>query len=323
MAAPEKLHRGCYDALSQHLYAIGRIPLLTHPEEITLSRAVQNLRRLGDIGEELTLRSGGKPPMLEAWAAEAGLSPRQLQQQQRQGRRARQRMVTANLRLVVTIARKYVHGQLELEDLIQEGNLGLMKAVDRFDPSLGYKFSTYAYWWIREGITSAIADKSRAIRLPLHVARNLSKLRRSQQELLQRVGRMPSVEELAEATGLKPLDIRETLFRAQHTISLDGSGSGDDDSRLLDQLSCSAEAPTERITGHLFRQDLEILLCELPSTEAELLRLRYGINESAPMSLSAAALKMGVSRDLARGIERRAVAAMKDRSERVVDYLEA
>ncbi|NBQ20238.1 MAG: sigma-70 family RNA polymerase sigma factor [Synechococcaceae bacterium WB6_3B_236] len=322
MAAPQKLNRGCYDALSQHLVAVGRIPLLTHPEEITLGRAVQNLRRLEDISEELTLRSGGKLPSLEAWSAEAGLSPQQLQQQQRQGRRARQRMVTANLRLVVTIASKYLHGQLELEDLIQEGNLGLMKAVDRFDPRLGYKFSTYAYWWIREGITSAITDKSRSIRLPLHVARNLGKLRRSQQELLQRLGRIPTVEELAEATGLKPLEIRETLFRSQHTISLDGSGSGDDDGSLLDQLSCSAEAPSERITGHLFRQDLETLLGELPSTEAELLRLRYGINESEPMSLSAAAQKMGVSRDLARGIERRAVAALKDRSERVVDYLE-
>ena len=322
MAAPQKLNRGCYDALSQHLVAIGRIPLLTHLEEITLGRAVQNLRRLGDIGEELTMRSGGKPPSLEAWAAEAGLSPLQLQQQQRQGRRARQRMVTANLRLVVTIARKYVHGQLELEDLIQEGNLGLMKAVDRFDPSLGYKFSTYAYWWIREGITSAIADKSRAIRLPLNVTGNLSKLRRSQQELLQRLGRMPTVEEIADATGLKPLDIRETLFRAQHTISLDGNNLGDDDSCLLDQLSCSAEAPNERVAGHLFRQDLETLLGELPSREAELLRLRYGFNESAPMSLSAVARRMGVSRDLARGIERRAVAAIKDRSERVMDYLE-
>jgi len=322
MAAPEKLNRGCYDALSQHLIAIGRIPLLTHSEEITLGRAVQNLRRLGDIGEELTLRSGGKQPSLEVWAAEAGLSPLQLQQQQRQGRRARERMVTANLRLVVSIARKYLHGQMELEDLIQEGNLGLMKAVDRFDPSLGYKFSTYAYWWIREGITSAIADKSRAIRLPLNVGGTLSKLRRSQQELLQRLGRMPSVEELADATGLKPLDIRETLFRAQHTISLDGSGSCDDDSSLLDQLSCSAAPPSERVAGHLFRQDLETLLGELPSTEADLLRLRYGINESAPMSLSAVARRMGVSRDLARGIERRAVAAMKDRSARVMDYLE-
>jgi RNA polymerase nonessential primary-like sigma factor len=323
MPAPQTLSRSSCDALSQHLRNIARIPLLSHEEEITLARSVQALHQLEDVAEELSLRAGGVAPSLELWAAEAGLTPTQLQQRRRRGQRARQRMVAANLRLVVTIARKYASRQLELEDLIQEGNLGLIKAVERFDPSRGYKFSTYAYWWIREGITRAIADKSRTIRLPVHVGENLSKLRKAQQSLWQRLGRTPSLDELAEESGLKALDIQETLFRAQQPLSLDGAQHDDSDSSLMERIRCGATSPDERLTRHLMGTDLEQLLEDLPSQEAELLRLRYGINQPAPMTLSAVARSMGVTRDTARGIERRAVAAVRERSKRVLDYLEA
>jgi len=322
MTAPQKLTRSSCDALSTHLRNLARIPLLTHEEEITLARAVQALRRLEEISEELTLRSGGQPPALDTWAAEAGLTPLELVRSRRRGQRAKQRMVSANLRLVVTIARKYASRQLELEDLIQEGNIGLIKAVERFDPTRGYKFSTYAYWWIREGITRAIADKSRTIRLPVHVGEVLSKLRRAQQTLCQQLGRTPSIDELAELTGLKPLDIEEILFRAQQPVSLDAGQQHDGDGSLLDRIHCSSSQPEQRLVGQLFSSDLEQLLHELPSQEAQLLRLRYGINGLEPQNLSAVARSMGVTRDTARGIERRALAAVRGLSHKVVDYIQ-
>jgi len=323
MPAPQKLQRSNCDALSHYMQAISRVPLLTHEEEITLARAVQTLCRLEEITEELTLRSGGSIPSDQLVAAEAGLTPGELQRKQRLGRRARQRMCSANLRLVVTIARKYANHQLQLEDLIQEGNLGLMKAVDRFDPSRGYKFSTYSYWWIREGITRAIASKARTIRLPVHVGEHLGKLRRAQQQLWQQFGRAPSVDELAEITGLKPLDISEILFRAQQPLSLDSAPSSVEDDNLMQRISCVAPRPDDRLQGQLFSYDLEMVLRELPDQEAQLLRLRYGINGEEPMNLSAVARHLGVTRDTARGIERRAVAAMREHSRKIMDYLQA
>jgi RNA polymerase nonessential primary-like sigma factor len=321
MTAPQKLTRSSCDALSTHLRNLARIPLLTHEEEITLARAVQALRSLGDISEELTLRSGGQAPSLDVWAAEAGLTPLELVRRRRRGQRAKQRMVSANLRLVVTIARKYASRQLELEDLVQEGNIGLIKAVERFDPTRGYKFSTYAYWWIREGITRAIADKGRTIRLPVHVGEVLSKLRRAQQTLCQQLGRTPSVDELAAFTGFKPLDIEEILFRAQQPVSLDAGQQHEGDGSLLDRIHCSSSQPEQRLVGQLFSSDLEQLLHELPTQEAQLLRLRYGINGLEPQNLSSVARSMGVTRDTARGIERRALAAVRGLSHKVVDYI--
>jgi RNA polymerase nonessential primary-like sigma factor len=322
MTAPQKLTRSSCDALSTHLRNLSRIPLLTHEEEITLARAVQALRSLEEIGEELTLRSGGQAPSLDVWAAEAGLTPLELVRRRRRGQRAKQRMVSANLRLVVTIARKYASRQLELEDLVQEGNIGLIKAVERFDPTRGYKFSTYAYWWIREGITRAIADKSRTIRLPVHVGEVLSKLRRAQQSLCQQLGRTPSIDELATFTGFKPLDIEEILFRAQQPVSLDAGQLNEGDGSLLDRIHCSSSQPEQRLVGQLFSSDLEQLLHELPTQEAQLLRLRYGMNGLEPQNLSAVARSMGVTRDTARGIERRALAAVRGLSHKVVDYIQ-
>ena len=323
MPAPQKRPPGGCDALTQHLRTMGRIPLLTAEDEISLARLVQTGRQAQDVAEEMKLRAGGVEPSLQAWALEAGLSVGQLRRRLRLANQARSRMVLANLRLVVSIAKRYQHRPIDLEDLIQEGTIGLIRAVERFDPSRGYRFSTYAAWWIRDGIGSALVAKGRSIRLPATMVDQLQKLRQVQQTLGHQLGRDPNLAELAAATGLKPLDIREALFRAQEPLSLDGHHPHDQELRLLDSLACQLSRPHEQVTSTLMRQDIQRLLAQLPPQEAELLRLRYGIGETEPLSLSAAARQMGITRDMARGLERRATASIRRLSGEYLDYLEA
>jgi len=323
MPAPQKRPPGGCDALTQHLRTMGRIPLLTAEDEISLARLVQAGRQAQDVAEEMKLRAGGVEPSLQAWALEAGLSVGQLRRRLRLANQARSRMVLANLRLVVSIAKRYQHRPIDLEDLIQEGTIGLIRAVERFDPGRGYRFSTYATWWIRDGIGSALVAKGRTIRLPATMVDQLQKLRQVQQTLGHQLGRDPNLAELAAATGLKPLDIREALFRAQEPLSLDGHHPHDQELRLLDSLACQLSRPHEQVTSTLMRQDIQRLLAQLPPQEAELLRLRYGIGETEPLSLSAAARQMGITRDMARGLERRATASIRRLSGEYLDYLEA
>jgi RNA polymerase nonessential primary-like sigma factor len=325
MPAPQKRPSGGCDALSQHLRAIGRIALLSPSEEISLARDVQQGRQLLEAQEELKLRAGGSSPGLQTWALECGMDVRQLRDRLRRADRARQRLVVANLRLVISIARRYQHRPGELEDLIQEGTIGLIKAVERFDPSRGYRFSTYASWWIREGIGSALSSRGRTIRLPSTMVDQLYRLRQTQQKLTQEIGREPSLSELAQATGLKPLDIREVLFRAQEPLSLDGQhgANGDGELRLVDTVACRVSRPQEQMVADLMQRDIQRLLNDLPAQEAELLRLRYGLDTDEPLSLSATARRMGLTRDSARGLERRATASIRRLSSGVVEYLRA
>jgi RNA polymerase nonessential primary-like sigma factor len=303
--------------------AISRIPLLSASEEIALARQVQKARTLLEVKEEMTIRAGGSAPSDQAWALEAGLSPRQLQRHLHRAERARSRMVVANLRLVISMAKRYQHRPADLEDLIQEGTIGLIKAVERFDPSRGYRFSTYATWWIRDGIGSALINRGRTIRLPSTMVEQLQRLRQCQQSLGQQLGRDPSLAELAEATGLKPLDIREVLFRAQEPLSLDAQHGGGSDLRLVETLACHSTNPQDQVATALMQQDIERLLNDLPDQEATLLRFRYGLTAEQPLSLSATARRMGITRDTARGLERRANAAIRELSQGFIDYLEA
>jgi len=324
MPAPQKRPKGSCDALSHYMGEIGRIPLLSAEEEISLARQVQAGCRATDVAQEMKLRAGGTAPSLEAWAGATGMEISQLQRCLRLAKQARSRMVLANIRLVASLARRYRHTPSELEDLIQEGTIGLIRAVERFDPSRGYRFSTYASWWIRDGIGSALAAKGRTIRLPSTMVDQLRRLRQIQQSMGQQLGRDPNLEELAIASGFNPLDIREVLFRAQEPLSLDGQWAGQGPKpNLLDNLACEDSRPQEKLDASLLQEEMQLLLDELPEQEAELLRLRYGISAGEPMSLSATARQMGITRDTARGLERRANASIRRISTRFVDHLQA
>ncbi|MFN7871870.1 MAG: sigma-70 family RNA polymerase sigma factor, partial [Cyanobacteriota bacterium] len=244
------------DLLRSYLRDIGRVPLLSHEQEITLGRQVQELMGLEELREELALRAGGEPPSPEMLAAEAGLSPALLRRRLQAGRRAKERMVAANLRLVVSVAKKYTKRNMELLDLIQEGTIGLVRGVEKFDPTRGYKFSTYAYWWIRQGITRAIAEKSRSIRLPIHITETLNKLKKAQRELSQELGRTPTVCELAVAVELPEEEVKDLLSRARQPVSLETKVGDGEDTELLDLLAGDGVLPDEVVAVECLKGDL-------------------------------------------------------------------
>ena len=311
------------DLLRSYLRDIGRVPLLTHEQEITLGRQVQELVALEELEAELTLRSGGEKPSEEQLAVEAGLTVPLLKRRMQLGRRAKERMVAANLRLVVSVAKKYTKRNMELLDLIQEGTIGLVRGVEKFDPTRGYKFSTYAYWWIRQGITRAIAEKSRSIRLPIHITETLNKLKKGQRELSQELGRTPTVSELAIAVELPEEEVKDLLCRARQPVSLETKVGDGDDTELLDLLAGDGVLPDEIVDGECLKGDLRALVEQLPELQARVLRMRYGMEGEEPMSLTSIARELGMSRDKTRNLERRALEGIRNRSLELRQYLVA
>jgi RNA polymerase nonessential primary-like sigma factor len=314
---------GSADSLRSYLRDIGRVPLLSHEQEITLGRQVQELMALEELREELTMRAGGEPPEPEQLAQAAGLTPALLRRRLQVGRRAKERMVAANLRLVVSVAKKYTKRNMELLDLIQEGTIGLVRGVEKFDPTRGYKFSTYAYWWIRQGITRAIAEKSRTIRLPIHITETLNKLKKGQRELSQELGRTPTVTELAAAVELPEEEVKDLLCRARQPVSLETKVGDGDDTELLDLLSGDGVLPEEKVDGECLRGDLQTLLEQLPELQGRVLKMRYGIEGEEPMSLTSIARTLGMSRDKTRNLERRALEGIRNHSPALQHYLVA
>jgi RNA polymerase nonessential primary-like sigma factor len=319
----DPLPNGGPDLVRSYLRDIGRVPLLSHEQEITLGRQVQELMALEELREELRLRAGGEAPSEAQLAEAAGLTPQQLRKRLRSGQRAKERMVAANLRLVVSVAKKYTKRNMELLDLIQEGTIGLVRGVEKFDPTRGYKFSTYAYWWIRQGITRAIAEKSRTIRLPIHITETLNKLKKGQRELSQELGRTPTVTELAEYVELPEEEVKDLLCRARQPVSLETKVGDGDDTELLDLLASEGSQPEELVDGECLRGDMRALLEQLPDLQGRVLKMRYGIGFEEPMSLSSIARELEMSRDRARSLERRAHEELRRLSRELVGYLAA
>jgi RNA polymerase nonessential primary-like sigma factor len=310
------------DLVRSYLRDIGRLPLLTHEQEITLGRQVQELMALEELEAELECRNGTKP-CHDQLAAAAGLSPALLRRRLQAGRRAKERMVAANLRLVVSVAKKYTKRNMELLDLIQEGTIGLVRGVEKFDPTRGYKFSTYAYWWIRQGITRAIAEKSRTIRLPIHITETLNKLKKGQRELSQVLGRTPTVAELAAAVELPEEDVKDLLCRARQPVSLETKVGDGEDTELLDLLAGDGDLPGDLVDGECLKGDLRAMLEQLPELQGRVLKMRYGIEGDEPMSLTSIARTLGMSRDKTRNLERRALEGIRSKSPELDAYLVA
>ena len=327
-AAPDRRPSGAEtDLVRSYLRDIGRVPLLTHEQEITLGRQVQELMAIEELEQELTIRSGGSKPTNEQLAEAVGLTPQQLKKRLTAGRRAKERMVAANLRLVVSVAKKYTKRNMELLDLIQEGTIGLVRGVEKFDPTRGYKFSTYAYWWIRQGITRAIAEKSRTIRLPIHITETLNKLKKGQRELSQELGRTPTITELAVFVDLPEEEVKDLMCRARLPVSLETKVGDGDDTELLDLLAGDGELPNERVDDECMKGDLRALLERLPAQQCRVLKMRYGIpcadtpEDGEPMSLTAIGRVLGISRDRVRNIERDALAGLRRISDAVEAYV--
>ena len=311
---------GDVDLVRSYLRDIGRVPLLTNEQEITLGRQVQELNVLDALKTELESHSG-QEPTLEVWAKEAEITILQLKRKLKAGRRAKERMVAANLRLVVSVAKKYTKLNMELLDLIQEGTIGLVRGVEKFDPTRGYKFSTYAYWWIRQGITRAIAEKSRTIRLPIHVTELLNKLKKGQRELSQELSRTPTVEELAEFVELSEDEVKDLMFRARQPMSLEMKIGDGDGTALMDLVSGDEEMPSEKIEMDCMKGDLQTLLEQLPELQHKVLRLRYGIDGNEPMTLTGIGRILGISRDRVRNLERNGLNQLRKGSEYIESYV--
>jgi len=308
------------DLVRSYLRDIGRVPLLSHEQEITLGRQVQDLMVLENLETELESDLGEKPE-INLFAEKAGISPIQLKKKLKSGRRAKERMVAANLRLVVSVAKKYTKRNMELLDLIQEGTIGLVRGVEKFDPTRGYKFSTYAYWWIRQGITRAIAEKSRSIRLPIHITEMLNKLKKGQRELSQELSRTPTLKELSEYVELPENDVKDLMSRAGQPVSLETKIGDGEDTILLDLLSNEIDMPSEQIESDCMKGDLEKLLEQLPELQNRVLRMRYGMDGDDPMSLTGIGRVLGISRDRVRNLERDGLRGLRKAGDSVEAYM--
>ncbi len=308
------------DMVRTYLREIGRVPLLTREQEIVYGKQVQQMMPLLEAKEALTKKLRREPSLSE-WAAQVGMSENEVSETVQRGQRAKQKMIEANLRLVVAIAKKYQKRNMEFLDLIQEGTMGLERGVEKFDPTRGYKFSTYAYWWIRQAITRAIAQQARTIRLPIHITEKLNKIKKVQRELAQKLGRSPTSVEIGEALELEPAHIREYLNLARQPVSLDVRVGDNQDTELQDLLEDEGPSPENYMTQESLRNDLDTLLAELTPQQREVLNLRFGLQDGNVLSLAKVGERLNLSRERVRQLEHQALAQLRRRRANVQEYI--
>lgn len=300
--ASEGTRRRSSDPITWYLATIGREPLLTPAEEIELGNQVQTMMRLLEEAGEIVREFTDHENKLI-----------------RIGKRAKQRMMKANLRLVVSVAKKYQGKGLELLDLIQEGSLGLERAVEKFDPTRGYKFSTYAFWWIRQSMTRAIACQSRTIRLPVHLSERLTAIRKVSLDLAHKLGAMPNRQEIAEAMAMPIEELDGLLRQSLTTSSLDAPVNGDEGRSFLGDLiaDSSGEEPLDRVERGMHQEQLGRWLSQLSDQERQVLQLRFGLEGQERHTLAEIGRQLDVSRERVRQVELKALRKLRNMTRRI------
>lgn len=298
------------DSIRLYLQEIGRIRLLRADEEIELARKIADLLELERVREQL-YDNLEREPQDKEWAEAVNMPLPAFRNRLYLGRRAKDKMVQSNLRLVVSIAKKYMNRGLSFQDLIQEGSLGLIRAAEKFDHEKGYKFSTYATWWIRQAITRAIADQSRTIRLPVHLYETISRIKKTTKLLSQEMGRKPTEEEIATRMEMTIEKLRFIAKSAQLPISLETPIGKEEDSRLGDFIEADGETPEDQVSKNLLREDLESVLDTLSPRERDVLRLRYGLDDGRMKTLEEIGQIFNVTRERIRQIEAKALRKLR------------
>lgn len=310
------------DPVRMYLKEIGKVPLLSADEEIELA---QNMEDGAVATEKINVLKGRIDGASEEEKAEIKQEIKTLQRDVDKGADAKKRLAEANLRLVVSIAKRYVGRGMLFLDLIQEGNLGLIKAVEKFDYKKGYKFSTYATWWIRQAITRAIADQARTIRIPVHMVETINKLIRVSRQLLQELGREPSPEEIAKEMNMPVERVREILKISQEPVSLETPIGEEEDSHLGDFIKDdNVPVPADAAAFTLLKEQLEEVLGTLTEREQKVLTLRFGLEDGRARTLEEVGKEFNVTRERIRQIEAKALRKLRhpSRSRKLKDYLE-
>ncbi|MGB3422347.1 MAG: RpoD/SigA family RNA polymerase sigma factor [Dolichospermum sp.] len=300
------------DAVGAFFKEMARYPLLKPDEEVELARRVRFLEEIKELQAALELESGAQPSKGEL-ASQLEMTEKQLESRLYQGRVAKRKMIRSNLRLVVSIAKRYLNRGVPFLDLIQEGAMGLNRAAEKFDPDKGYKFSTYAYWWIRQAITRAIANDARTIRLPIHIVEKLNKLKKAQRELKQKLSRNPTESEMAEALEITVHQLRQLQQLRRQALSLNHRVGKEEDTELMDLLEDEDnQSPEAKMNENMMRQEIwEVLGDVLTPREKDVISLRYGLTSSEPCTLEEVGNMFNLSRERVRQIQSKAMRKLR------------